>query len=319
LLAGVAAYAVASLLCAAAPDMRSLLALRLVQGVAGAAGIVIARAVVRDLYTVGAARILALLLLISGFAPVIAPVIGAQLLLVTSWRGVFAALALLGGVLLCAAFLGVPETWPADRRRRGGLAATYGIIGRLVLDRSFMGPALCGGLVFGALFAYISASPFVLQTGYGLSPQAFSAVFAANALGIAAGSLLSASLVRTVIPARLLAAGVLGTGAAGLLLLAATLAGSRLPAVLAALFAVTVGVGLVLPNAAALALADHPDEAGAASALLGLTQYAIGSAAAPFAGLSPGGTGVAMAAVIAVLGVAAVAFLPRRRPATYGW
>ncbi len=196
LLAGVGLYAAASAACIIAPGIGVLLALRLVQGLAGAAGIVIARAMVRDLYSGDQmARFYALLLMINGAAPIAAPVIGAQLLRVTSWRGVFAVLALIGVVLLAAAALGLPETLPPGRRRTGGLRETFRDGARLAADHQFVRYALASGLAFGAMFAYISGSPFVLQTMFGISPQLFSALFAINGLGIVAAGQLSRHLV----------------------------------------------------------------------------------------------------------------------------
>ena len=174
LLAGVACYAAASALCVAAPDIWALLALRLLQGLAGAAAIVIARAMVRDLYEGNElARFFALLLMVSGAAPILAPIIGAQLLRFTSWRGVFAVLAVIGAALLLVAACWLPETLPAARRQRGGVRGLLRDGARMLTDRQFTGYALASGLAFGAMFAYISGSPFVLQAKFGISPQLF--------------------------------------------------------------------------------------------------------------------------------------------------
>jgi DHA1 family bicyclomycin/chloramphenicol resistance-like MFS transporter len=187
LLTGVAAYAAASLLCALAPNIWILLFLRLVQGAAGAAGIVIARAIVRDLHEgIAAARVFALLMLVSGLAPILAPVVGGQLLHVTDWRGIFVALAGIGAVLVLAAWWALGETLAPRARHGGGLAATLSVFGGLVRDRAFLGYTLAMGLSFGAMAAYIAGSPFVLQNIYGVSPQLFSLLFALNAVGATA-------------------------------------------------------------------------------------------------------------------------------------
>jgi DHA1 family bicyclomycin/chloramphenicol resistance-like MFS transporter len=306
LLVGLAAYVVASLLCALAPSVYALVALRLVQGAAGAAGLVIGRAIVRDLHEGHAlARFFSILMLVSGLAPILAPIVGAQLMRFTSWRGVFVALALFGALLLVAAGLALRETLPPERRQTGGLAATVATFRRLLADRAFVGYALSGGLAIGAMFAYIAGSPFVLQNVYGASPQTFSLMFGANALGIMAVGQLNARLVGRLAPVRLLATGLtLGaTGGLSLLVAVATGAGG-LPAVLASLFLVVASLGLVLPNASALAMAGEPRTAGSASALLGLLQFVVGALAAPLVGLGGETTAWPMAVVIATLGLA---------------
>jgi MFS transporter, DHA1 family, multidrug resistance protein len=311
LLAGVAAYAVASALCALAPSVALLVLLRLVQGAAGAAGIVIARAAVRDLHAGdAAARFFATLMLVNGLAPILAPVVGAQLLKVTDWRGVFVVLAAIGALLLSAVALGLRETLPAERRRAGGVRETATTLRRLAADRVFVGYALAAGLAFGAMFAYISGSPFVVQDIYGASPQGFSAVFAVNALGIVTAAQISGRLVGRVSPRRLLWTG-LGLGATGgvALLVVVAVGGLGLAAVLVPLFAVVSSIGLVLPNASALALADHPTTAGSASALIGVLQFAVGALVAPLVGIAGKGTAVPMGVVIATLGVGAVVCL----------
>ncbi|MFI0483427.1 multidrug effflux MFS transporter [Actinomadura sp. 9N215] len=308
LLIGLAAYAVASLLCAAAPTVETLIALRLVQGAAGAAGIVIARAIVQDLYDgVAAAKFFALLMLVNGLAPILAPVFGGQLLRLMPWPGVFAVLAGIGVALFLGSLLGLKETLPPEARETGGLRATATTFRALAADRSFVGYALASGLAFAALFTYISGSPFVLQDIYDLSPQEFSAVFALNSVGIVAAGQVSGMLAGRVALRRLLAAGLALVAAGGAGLLAAVLAGG-LPWVLAALFLVACGEGLIGPNATALALSGRPPRvAGSASALLGVTQFALGGAAAPLAGLAGPDTAVPMAASIAALGLLAAA------------
>jgi MFS transporter, DHA1 family, multidrug resistance protein len=320
LLAGLAAYAVASLLCVAAPNVETLIALRVVQGAAGAAGIVIARAVVRDLYDgVAAAKFFSTLMLVNGLAPILAPVIGGQLLRVMPWPGVFGVLTGIGVALLLATLAALGETLPPERRETGGLRATVRTFGTLAGDRSFVGPALALALAFAAMFTYISGSPFVLQDIYHLSPQAFSVAFGVNSLGIVAAGQVSGWLAGRVALGRLMAAGLATVAAGGVLLLAAVLAGGGLPAVLPALFLVASGQGLIMPNATALALADRPPRVtGSASALLGLSQFALGGAAGPLAGIAGPRTAVPMAVTIAVLSLlaAAVAALAPSRVAS---
>jgi DHA1 family bicyclomycin/chloramphenicol resistance-like MFS transporter len=304
LLVGLAAYVLASVLCAAAPTVWALIAFRVVQGLAGAAGIVIARAVVRDLHSgAAAARFFALLMLVQGLAPILAPIVGAQLLHVTSWRGVFVALAIFGALVYGAVAAGLPETLPLERRHAAGLRATATVFRALASDRAFVAYTLSCGLPFAAMFAYIAGSPFVLQDIYGLSPQAYSLVFATNALGIVCASQVSSQLVERTGAARLLAAGLAACAAGGIGLLAAVLLDAGLAGVLPSLFVAVSSIGLVMPNATALALADHPRTAGSASALIGLVQFVVGAAAAPLVGIAGASTAVPMAVVIAALGV----------------
>jgi DHA1 family bicyclomycin/chloramphenicol resistance-like MFS transporter len=306
LLAGLGLYTVSSLLCAAAPAVSALAAARLLQGLGAAAGLVIARAMVRDLHSgSAAARYFSMLMLVSGAAPILAPVIGGQVLRVTSWRGVFIVLGLFGAALLLISALQLGESLPADRRRRGGVADTVRTFGDLLTDRVFVGYALAGGFAFAAMFAYISGSPFVLQQLFGLSPQQFSAVFAVNALGVMAAGQVNGRLVDRVGTARLLVAGLVAIAAGGLALLVVTAGRLGLPAILLSLFVVVASIGFVVPNGTALALTDHPRAAGSASALLGVSQFVIGAAAAPLVGLG-GATALPMAVVIAGLGVLAV-------------
>jgi len=303
LIAGLALYTAAGLSCALAADVWTLVALRLVQGIGGACGLVIANAVVRDRTSgAAAARFFALLMLVAGVAPVLSPIAGGQLLRVTGWQGIFVALAAISGVMILVTLVGLPETLPPARRRRGGLQAIRPVFAGLLADRGFTGYVLANGFAFASMFAYISGSPYVLQDIHGLSPQGYSGVFAVNALGLVAAAQVSGRLVHQVGARALLAAGLTGSaaGGVGVLLAAATDAG--LVPLLLALFVAVTSVGLVLPNAAALALQDHGEHAGSAAALLGCTQFLIGGALAPLAGAGGTRTAVPMGVVMAVLG-----------------
>ncbi len=320
LLAGLLAYALASLLCAAAPTLPALTALRLLQGLAGAAGVVIARAVVRDLFSgPDVARFFALTMLVNGLAPILAPIIGGQLLVFTSWRGIFVLLAAIGAGLLLLVALGLRESLTVDQRRTGGIADTLATFRTLLADRRFLGCALSSGLAFAAMFAYISGSPFVLQGIYGVSPQAYSFIFGANALGIVAASQISGRLAGRVSPQKLLLFGLCYAVAGGLLLLGVVLAGAGLAGVLLGLFLVVSSIGLISPNATALAMAEHRRAAGSASALLGVLLYLAGALVAPLVGVAGTDTALPMALIMAVLPIAALftfLLLTRRGEAT---
>jgi len=316
LLAGVGAYTLASALCAAAPTVWALAGLRFAQGATGAAGIVIARAIVRDTHEGTAlVRFFSMLMLVTGLAPILAPVIGGQVLEVTSWRGIFLVLAAIGAVLFVSATVGLRETLPPERRQEGGIRTTARTMAGLLRDRHFAGFALAGGLAFGAMFTYIAGSPFVLQEIYGASPQAFSAVFAVNSIGIVALGQLNGRLAGRVEPLTMLRVGVTTMAVAGCALFAVVAIGSLpLAALLVPLWVLVASMGLVFPNTTALALAGHPEVAGSASALLGVLQFVIGAAAAPLAGIAGTGTAVPMGATMAALSLASLAALRLSSP-----
>ena len=306
LLVGVALYAAASLACAAAPSLGVLVGLRLVQGAAGAAGIVIARAAVRDLRSgPSAARLFSLLVVVNGLAPALAPVLGAQLLRLGSWRVTFVALTVIGAVLLVFAALRFPETLEVSRRRSSGLTEQLHTYARLLGDRRFVTYALLSGLVTGAMFAYISGSPFVLEDLFGISPAGFSGIFAMNAAGIVAAGQLGARLVGRVGARVLLLAGVAEAFLGALVLVGSLALGLGVGPMILGLFLVVSAVGLVSPNATALAMADYPDAAGSASGLLGVGQFVIGAALAPLVGAFGTHTAVPMVCLIGAFLLAA--------------
>ncbi len=310
LLIGLVAYVVASLLCAAAPSVWALVGVRFIQGLAGAVGIVLARAIVRDGH-VGAAlaRMYAVLFAISAIAPVLAPVIGGQLLHVTDWRGVFVALAGIGAVLLVATWLIVSETLPVALRHRGGVTETLRVMHGLLRDRRFVGYVLCGAFVYAMLFAYIAGSPFVLQEIYGISPQGFSLLFALNATGILIAAQISRRTLARLGTARLLAIGLHACALGAVVVLGAVVGDLGLGVLLVGLFLAVASVGTVIPNAAALAMDGHMRAAGTASALFGATCFAVGGTVAPLVGVGGAHDALPMAVVMAVTGAIAVTIL----------
>ncbi|WP_436970947.1 multidrug effflux MFS transporter [Micromonospora coxensis] len=310
LIAGIALHVVASLLCALAPNVAVLGGLRVVQGLGIAAASVVAMAVVRDLFSGAAfATLLSRLLLVMGAAPILAPTLGGALLRATDWRGVFVALAAFGVLLVVVAVLGLPETLPPARRRRGGVAATLGVYGTLLRDRTFVGLVLVAGLAMAALFAYVAGSSFVLQGQYGLDEQQFGLAFGAGAVGLIAATQGNVRLLRRYSSQRILVTALAVGTVAGLALLAVAATGlGGLPSLLVSLWVVLAATGLAMPNAPALALSRHGEAAGTASALLGAVQFGVGALAAPLVGVL--GTGaVAMALVVAGGMVASTAVL----------
>jgi MFS transporter, DHA1 family, multidrug resistance protein len=310
LLSGLVAYVVTSSLCAAAPNIAALLAARFVQGMAGAAGIAVARAIVRDLsHGVTAARAYATLMIVTGLGPIVAPVAGGLLLHITDWRGVFVALALVGLMLLAAAAVAIPETLAPRRRHGGGLRTTRASFGVLLRDRRYVCHTLAGALSFATLMAYIAGSPFVLEHIHGLSPQAFSLVFATNGAGLLLGRQLGSQRVPSLGTTRVMRGGLICQGVGAVGVLATTVLGLGLAALLVCLFIAVASVGAIMPMATALAMEDHPERAGMASGLLGFLQFMAGSAIAPVVGLAGPGSALPMAIAMPVCSLAASAAL----------
>jgi DHA1 family bicyclomycin/chloramphenicol resistance-like MFS transporter len=316
LLVGVALFTLVSAACALVTSMPMLIGLRLLQGAAGAAGIVVGRAIVADLFTGrAAASYFSTLTAINGMSPILAPLIGGQVLRVGSWRTVFWVLAGIGVLIWIGTFRVIPETLPPDRRARHGLRGVLGSFGRVLSDGPTIGYTLAGAAVAAAMFGYISGSPFLLQDGFGLSPQQFSLCFAANALGIVMIGQLSRILLRRgAAPVTLLAAGVVQSGVGAGTLLAAVLLVGPLWLVLAAFWVMVSAVGMALPNASAVVMDRHRGVAGAMSAVFGLTQFAAAAVVTPLVGFGDRGRGTAvgLAAVCCVL-IAAIAYLKGRR------
>ncbi|MFJ8136077.1 multidrug effflux MFS transporter [Streptomyces sp. NPDC096013] len=320
LLTGLAIYLVATALCAIAPNVESLIAFRLAQGLAGAAGIVIARAVVRDLYDgVAMARFFSTLMLVSGVAPIVAPLVGGQILRVTDWRGVFVVLTAVGILLTALVWRRLPETLAPADRHAGGTAEALRSMRALLTDLPFTGYMLTGGFAFAALFAYISASPFVIQEIYGASPQTFSLLFGVNSVGlVAVGQINGKLLVGRVSMDKVLGAGlaVVVLASTALLLMATGVLGEvGLVPVATALFVLMSAMGVTMPNAQTLALMRTRHSAGSASALLGTSSFLIGAVASPLVGIAGEHTAVPMAVVQLVAGLVAVAcFVGMCRP-----
>ncbi|UUN26582.1 Bcr/CflA family multidrug efflux MFS transporter [Streptomyces sp. FIT100] len=320
LLAGMLVYIVATAVCALAPTIELLIAFRLLQGLAGAAGIVIARAVVRDLYDgVEMARFFSTLMLISGAAPIVAPLVGGQILQVTDWRGVFHVLTVVGVLLTLVVWRWLHETLPPERRHGGGVGTALRTMRGLLADRVFTGYMLAGSLAFAALFAYIAASPFVVQEIYGASPQTFSLLFGLNSIGlVAVGQINGKVLVGRVSLDKVLGFGlaVIAAAALALLLLTTGVFGEAgLVPVAAGLFVLMSAMGLAMPNTNAQALMRTPHAAGSASALLGTSSFLIGAVASPLVGIAGEATAVPMAVVQLVCALGAIAcFLGLCRP-----
>ncbi|MCS3409706.1 Bcr/CflA family efflux MFS transporter [Serratia sp. AKBS12] len=279
----------ASLWCALAPSIDQLLIARLLQGLAGAGGAVISRAIARDLYSGHElTRFFALLMLVNGLAPIVAPVLGGVLLKFMDWRGIFGALALIALLLFALSLLKLHETLPAERRSQGGILTMLMSLGGLLRQRQFIGLCLTQGFVMAGMFAYIGASPFVLQEIYGLSPQMFSLCFAINGIGLVISAQTAARLSHRFGELRVLKAGLSLAAVSSLLLLLAGWLHAPLILLLVPLFLSVAVVGTVGPTASSLAMQSQGDRAGSASALIGVCMFALGACTVPITGL--GGT-----------------------------
>lgn len=315
LLAGMALYVTGSAWCALAPGAGQLIGARIVQSLGAAAGAVLARAIVRDLFEGTAmTRFFSTLMLVNGVAPIAAPVIGGQLLTVATWRALFAVLAGAGVALLLAVAVALPESLPVPRRQPARLHRTVRSLAGLASDWRYLQYVLAAALMFAAVFAYISGSSFVLQQAYGLTAQQFSLVFAANGLGIMFFGQVSGYLVGRVATEHTLLRVSLTTaslGAFGVLLCAVL--GLPLLLLLACLFTAVSMLGVVLPNATSLAMSGHSSAAGAASSLQGLLQFLVGGLAASAMGLARQGTAIPMAVTMFACAAAALVILLIRR------
>ena len=316
LLAGTALHVLASLLVLVAPNLAVLGALRVLQGVGTAAGAVIALAIVRDLYDGrAAATMLSRLFLVLGAAPVLAPTIGGELLRFTSWRGIFALLAVYGVLMVVVGARALPETLPPERRQSSGVLGTLRGYRSLFRDRAYVGLVLVAGLTMAGLFSYVSGSAFVYQGEFGLDEQQFGLLFGAGAFWLIAATQANPLLLRRFSPQQLLVAGTVAgaAGGAALVILAGTGTGG-LPAVVVSLWVVLFACGLALPNAPALALSRHGEAAGTAAALLGAVQFGVGAVVSPVVGLL-GNDAVAIGiVVVAALTLAIVVLVAVVRP-----
>ncbi|ULN44500.1 multidrug effflux MFS transporter [Mycolicibacterium crocinum] len=315
LMGGIALHMLASLVCLFAPNIEVLSLARGLQGMGAAAAAVVAVAVVGDLFDdSAAATVMSRLMLILGVAPIVAPSLGAAVLLKASWHWVFAVLIVLAGALLLVAALALPETLPVGNRRPlqvRSIAATYV---SLLRDLRFVALVVVGALGMVGLFAYIAGAAFVLQGRHGLDQQTFALVFGAGAIAFVAATQVNVLLLRRFSPQRILlwalaAATVVG---ASFIVLSVTHTGG-IYGFLVPVWAVLAMMGFVIPNAPAVALSRHHEAAGTAAALLGAAQFGVGAAIAPVVGLMgndeialsvvmTAGVAVALLALIAVGG-----------------
>lgn len=309
---GLCLFALASIGCALAPDIHTLIAARFVQGLGACAGMVIPRAIVRDMHTGNdAARLMALLMLVFSVSPILAPLTGSLVIRLAGWRGIFwvvAGAAVLG--LLLAAFV-LKETRTREQRVASSVASALAGYRTLLRDRQFLGLVMIGAFGVSSFFTYLANSSFVLIEHYGLTPLQYSLAFSVNAVSFIGAAQFTGWLGGRYGLRRVVRTAVIGYAAAMLALLALTAAGAdRLDLLMALLFVGYGFLGLVMPTTAVLALDRHGPIAGTASALMGTLQFVTGALVIALVGRFLDGTALPMVGGIA--GCAVAAFLLAR-------
>ena len=308
--AGLVIFALGSVGCALAPSIEVLIGFRVLQAFGACAGMVIPRAIVRDLYTGHeAARLMALLMLVMSVSPILAPLAGSLVISLWSWREVFAVLAVVAVACLVMTILQLPETHPAERRMNKTLGTAFGSYGALLRDPVFTGLSVVSGFGLATFFVFIGSAPFVYIEHYGLTPTQFSLGFALNAASFFAMSQLTARLSARFGLAPLIRWSVVAVVAIMALLAATTLWVDSLPVMMTLLFIGFGFLGLLLPAAGVLSLEDHGAVAGSASALLGAIQMITAAASMTLVGVfadhtpAPMLIGIALCAIAAMLTV----------------
>ncbi|MGW5876733.1 multidrug effflux MFS transporter [Nocardiopsis terrae] len=313
LLVGTAVFTASTFAIVFVSSAEAFMALRFLQGLSAATGLVVSRAVVRDVFHgETAATFFSRLVLLTGLAPMLGPLLGGQLLLLGPWQLIFGALGLTGAVTFALVLFALPESLPREQRRRQDPRVLARTFARLLRDPGFIAPTAVLALSFGMSFTYISAFSFVSQSQFGASAQQFSLVFGVTTLGMIIGNQVNVVLIRRMELRRRLGLGLVGAVAAVLAMALLSLTGGAdLVTVTAALFVMMVFTGLISPNATAMALSGQPSEiAGTSSALLGTLQFGAGSALAATAGLTGSTTMASMTAVMLATAVgAALVFL----------
>ncbi|WP_413733575.1 multidrug effflux MFS transporter [Sodalis sp. RH21] len=292
LLLSLALFIMASVWCMLAPTATQLILARFLQGIAGAGGAVLSRSIARDLYTGHElTTFFAMLMMVNGLGPIVAPILGGALLSVMDWRGLFAALTAIGVALLVMARLNISESLPEGKRNPGSFGAMLSSIGSVVRHKAFIGFCLTQALMLAGMFAYIGASPFVLQRIYNMSPLGFSLCFAINGIGLIVAAQLAAGLSKKYGEFKLLKGALMFAGIISTTLLLAGVIGAPLPVFLVILFFAIACNSAICTTASSLAMQTQSSNAGgSASAVLGVAMFTFGGISVPLSGI--GGTSV---------------------------
>ncbi|PGT75020.1 MULTISPECIES: Bcr/CflA family multidrug efflux MFS transporter [Bacillaceae] len=292
-------YLLASLTCAISPNIYMFIASRFVQGFAAAGGLVISRAVVRDLYSgKELTKFFALLMLVGNLGPIVAPIVGGGILAFTNWTGVFFVLACVGLILFLTVSWKLEETLPVEKRVPSNFKQVVKNFGSLLKDRQFAGYALTQGFIIAGIFAYVSGIPFVYQNIYGVTPQQFSFLFGVNGIALIIGSQSVGRLNDIISEKTFLKIGLILSNTAGALLLIALLLKAPIIAVAIPIFFLVASIGIISTTSFALAMDTQGHIAGSASALLGLLPFVLGSLTAPLVGIAGEFNAIPMGIVI---------------------
>lgn len=307
---GLLIYAVGSAGCAVADSVSALSFWRLLQALGGGAGLVIARAVIRDRLNVQeSARAVSTLFLVMGVAPILAPLFGSALLLVTGWQAIFLVQVMFALGCMLWALRSMPETRPDHAIRSLRPRAVLGTYCTVLLDRSFIFPALCAAFAMSGMYAYIAASPFLLMNLYGVSAQQYALLFGINALGLIAASQLNGFLLRRRRPDQLIRISTFLPMVFSLTLFVVALQGlPSLPVLLILFFGYVSCLGAISPNTAAIAMGGQGMHAGSASALLGALTYSVGTLSAFAVSWIPAQGALPLAIVMLTCGAISLAF-----------
>lgn len=311
LLAVTALHVLASTGAALAPSLELLSVARVLMGMGAAAGGVVAMAIVRDLF--GGRRLVVMLsrlALVSGVAPVAAPLIGSGLLTVMPWRGIFVVLAVYGLVMLVSAIAIIPETLPKARRQERGGATVRQRYRSVLRDRVFIGVLIIGGMTFSGLFSYLSASPFLFQEGFGFDPQQYGLLFAVNSLGVVLGVQVASRLAARFGPQWVLAFSTSALLLAGAAIVLCDQLGLGLWGTMVPLFVFMTACGFTFPCVQVLALDRHGKAAGTAASLLGACNFGVAGVISPLVGWIAKDAGITPTTMASVmLGCAAIGCL----------
>lgn len=311
LIAVTALHVLASIAAALAPDLLLLGAARVLMGIGAAAGGVVAMAIVRDLF--GGQRLVVMLsrlALVSGVAPVVAPLIGSALLTVMPWRGIFVVLAAYGAVMLVSALVFLPETLPRERRNERGSTTVWQRYRSVLTDRVYLGVLIIGGMTFSGLFSYLSASPFLFQQTHGLDPQAYGLLFAVNSIGVVGGVQISSRLATRFGPQWVLAVSTAFLLTSGAAIILADQVGWGFWGTVVPLWFFMTACGFTFPCVQVLALDRHGKAAGTAASLLGATNFGVAAIISPVVGLISAGSGITATTMASVMvGCAVIAIL----------
>ncbi|QHS24581.1 Bcr/CflA family efflux MFS transporter [Virgibacillus sp. MSP4-1] len=300
LLISISLFALSSFICAIAPNITTLVIGRFLQGFTASAGVVLSRAVVRDVFSGRElTKFFALLMVINAVAPMVAPMAGGAILALpfASWETIFYFLGIIGILIVITVALKLKETLPEERRIPGSVGNTIKTMGSLMKDRSFIGYALVVGFVHGGSFAYVSGTPFVYQGIYGVSPQVYGVLFGINGLAIISGSFIIGRLGGIIPERKLLRTAVIIALSATTVILTMAIVEGPLFSLVIPIFIYMTSMGMVLTSTFTLAMEHQEKRAGSASAVLGMLPLLLGSLVSPLVGLDES-TAVPMGAIL---------------------